>query len=118
MQGHAAGDGVSVRELTEQDLAIGETSSTRITPVGAEHLLQEIADRHGLRPEEVLSRRRTAEVCDARLELYAALRQAGWSYPRIGTFVGRDHSTVMILLKRSGKAGIGSGPDERDGDGR
>lgn len=38
---------------------------------------------------------RRAGVSAARNELMWRLRQAGWSFPRIGRLLHRDHSTVM-----------------------
>lgn len=35
----------------------------------------------------------------ARRQLYHALREAGWSYPAIGTLCLRDHSTVIYAVQ-------------------
>ena len=53
------------------------------------------ADLFEISPADLLSRKRRQQIVHARMALYAALRKRGWSYPRIGRFCGRDHSTVM-----------------------
>jgi len=35
----------------------------------------------------------------ARAALYRHLRELGWSTPRIGAFVGRDHTTILSALR-------------------
>jgi len=35
----------------------------------------------------------------AREAFYLHLRDLGWSYPRIGALVGRDHTTVMVACR-------------------
>lgn len=61
-------------------------------------ILARVANEAGFTVAELLKGRRQDAV-DARLEAYIALREAGYSYPEIGRFVGRDHSTVMHALK-------------------
>ena len=46
-----------------------------------------------------LSKRRQHKLVMIRRELAEALRKAGWSYPHIGRVLGRDHSTIIHLLK-------------------
>jgi chromosomal replication initiation ATPase DnaA len=62
-----------------------------------------IGERHGTTAVGVLGRRRGPRFLEARRELYAALRAWGWSYPAIGRFVGRDHTTVLQVLARRGQ---------------
>lgn len=50
---------------------------------------------------DILSRRRIKPIAQARFALYAALRQRGWSYPRIGMFIGRDHATVIHGVRKA-----------------
>lgn len=45
--------------------------------------------------ETLRGRSRTATVARARKALYRALRASGMSYPEIGAFCHRDHSTVI-----------------------
>lgn len=50
---------------------------------------------------DIMSRRRIKPIAQARFALYAALRQRGWSYPRIGMFIGRDHATVLHGVRKA-----------------
>lgn len=40
-------------------------------------------------------------LVDVRAEVARYLRAHDWSFPRIGEFLGRDHATVMRLLRRA-----------------
>lgn len=40
----------------------------------------------------------------ARQAFYRYLRDLGWSYPRIGAFVGRDHTTILAACRGSSEA--------------
>jgi hypothetical protein len=67
---------------------------------GAE-LCVSVARKHGLSPEELLAplpRGYPTKRAEAVRELYGLLRREGWSYPQIGRFVGRHHTTVMQVL--------------------
>lgn len=68
-------------------------------------LVDWIAMKHGLPAEEMLGRSRAPHVVEARLNLFVCLRGKGWSLPRIGRLVGRDHTTILHALQR--------GPDLR-----
>ena len=63
-----------------------------------------IARRHNLTLEEVLAKRRApglVQFAAARGEMYRYVRERfGWSYPFIGKVFGRDHSNVMVTLRR------------------
>lgn len=51
------------------------------------------------------SHNRDKGIVQCRREIATLLRARGWSYPRIGRFIGRDHSSVIHLLEPSrGKA--------------
>lgn len=63
--------------------------------------MREVVERTGVKEAEILSRSRENRVKRARLILWQALRLDGYSYPAIGRFTNRDHTTVMYLLKRS-----------------
>lgn len=51
--------------------------------------------------EDLMSPKRDQRIVEARFALYAALRMRGWTYPRIGRFLGRDHATVMYGVQRA-----------------
>ena len=70
-----------------------------LKPLNADLLAANIARRHGLTVDVLKSQLRYKHLVRARAELYRALREAGWSYPAIGRFVGdRDHTTILIAL--------------------
>ena len=58
-------------------------------------LMDEVCARHLVTPEEMLGRRRTADVVAARRDLVVKARAVGMSYPAIGVALGRDHSTII-----------------------
>lgn len=81
----------------------GELALTLETPDDKEHrarlaLIRRAAEEYGIRPSVVTSRSRTAAVHSARSVVAYVLRQQGMSYPRIGSLLGRDHSTVMNMV--------------------
>jgi chromosomal replication initiation ATPase DnaA len=59
-----------------------------------------IAARFGVRYEDMMGPARWGTLPIARRALYRVLRAQGWSLPQIGRFVGRDHTTVMIALRK------------------
>jgi chromosomal replication initiation ATPase DnaA len=62
----------------------------------------QIASRYGLTVEQLRGRILRSEVMAARRELYTAMRSAGWTYSAIGRWIGRDHSTVSVAMRRTG----------------
>jgi len=63
--------------------------------------LSEICDLFGVTAEEVLGERRSAHLIKPRHLFWACLREHGkWSYPAIGDYVGRDHTTVMSAMSK------------------
>ena len=63
------------------------------------------AEHHGVTVDEIKGRSRLGPVAAARQDAFLALRQAGWSFPRIGRAMGRDHSTVMHGVARARSMG-------------
>lgn len=57
-----------------------------------------IASKHGVQVSVMLSKLRYKHLTKAREELYRELRSWGWSFPAIGHFCNRDHSTIMFAL--------------------
>ena len=57
----------------------------------------------GVCPTLVMGRNRSRRICRARYAIFAALRQQGMSYAKIGALTGRDHSTVIHGIKRAKK---------------
>ena len=68
------------------------------------------AEHHGVTVAEIKGRSRLGPVVAARQDVFLALREAGWSFPRIGRAMGRDHSTVMHGVARARSHGsMGAG---------
>lgn len=61
-------------------------------------LAREAAGKHGLRTSDVMNGRGDRRSCNARKEVYKALREGGWSLPRIARAFGRDHTTIIHAL--------------------
>jgi len=63
--------------------------------------LSEICELFSVTPEEVMGDRRSANLIKPRHLFWACLREHGkWSYPAIGDYVGRDHTTVMVAIPK------------------
>lgn len=60
-----------------------------------------VAAARGVTVEEITGRSRTRCIARARQEVCRRLRDHGWSYPRIGRFLGLDHTTVMHACTRA-----------------
>jgi chromosomal replication initiator protein len=65
-----------------------------------DRILQVVSQRHGLRPSDLVGRRRTREVAHARqCALWLARRLTGHSLIALGGMLdGRDHSTVLSAI--------------------
>lgn len=72
----------------------------------ANRLLAEVAAVRNLRIKDVLSTKRNRPLVEARRELYLKLRAAGVSYPTIGVWFERDHTTIMSAVR--GKVAMGA----------
>jgi len=67
----------------------------------AEKIVRDVCAARRMSVEQALSVRREAAYIDARAEIAWSLReQCHWSYPKIGQFLGRDHSTVIWAVKK------------------
>ena len=76
-------------------------------------LAQVIARKFHIDVREMWARSKTKPGPAARAEFYAHLVDVlGWSYPRIGELVGRDHSTIMYAVKKCGSR-VDVGPKVR-----
>jgi chromosomal replication initiation ATPase DnaA len=73
----------------------------RLTPRERRQMkIREICERRGVSVAEVMGRSRYKNVCSARKEVYAMLRDESLSYPVIGRMFGRDHTTVVDGVRR------------------
>lgn len=63
-------------------------------------VIQEVADKHDTTAKDILFHSRFHSISQARQEACFRLRcELGWSYPRIGKFIGRDHSTIITAVR-------------------
>jgi hypothetical protein len=65
----------------------------------ARHIVEPILEARGVTWAEIILDRRWRPLIIARREIYTALRQAGWSFQAIGSYVHRDHSTVIYAIE-------------------
>lgn len=63
-----------------------------------------IAGRYHITLDEMLSDSREEPRPRARQALWLELHHRGWSQPRIGRIVGRDHSTVGVGIRQVRRA--------------
>jgi hypothetical protein len=82
------------------DVATGLALSEGADRQVAEFLARSIAQRRGLVAAAIMTENRNPEVVAARAALCRVLRKMGWSLPRVGRSIGRDHSSVLHLLRR------------------
>lgn len=66
-----------------------------------EDLVSACAELFDVHPRDLTGNYRYAFITRARYALFLALRQRGWSYPRIGRLFKRDHSTVIYGISRA-----------------
>lgn len=79
---------------------------TRAIPPAVMAIASEVASNHGLSLCDILSRKRDRRFSWPRQEVFALVRQrvtidgAPASYPRIGQWLGYDHTTVLYGERR------------------
>jgi chromosomal replication initiation ATPase DnaA len=66
-----------------------------------EAYLKVISELSGLNAEDIIGDRRWATLIKPRHLFYACLRSiGGWSFPEIGDYVGRHHTTIMSAVTK------------------
>ena len=68
---------------------------------GVLDVVERVVFELGVAAEEMLGAGRSRTVVAARRRLCVLLCEAGLSYPEIGRCMGRDHSSIMYLVKTS-----------------
>jgi PHD/YefM family antitoxin component YafN of YafNO toxin-antitoxin module len=69
------------------------------TPQKLKKILAEVAQSHGVSINDLLAHRRFHDLVVARQEFcYRAYSETTWSLPRIGGFMGRDHTTILWAI--------------------
>jgi chromosomal replication initiator protein len=59
-----------------------------------------VCKRFGVRFDELLGKGRHAHLAQARHVLAWLLRQRGLSYPAIGKYLNKDHTTIMSAVRK------------------
>ena len=78
--------------------------------VPLESILLDVARRSGVSMVEIMSNRRIAHVAQARqLFMWMAHREHGYSLPVIGSFLDRDHTTVLHGVRAIDSAFVSNG---------
>ena len=83
--------------LSPEDISAAKAIvAARVT---IQNIAREVADLTGIPLDDIMGRCRKGEVCRAReLVCYVAYSR-GFSYPRIGMALGRDHTTIMQAVR-------------------
>lgn len=66
--------------------------------IGARTLAAVAAER-GVTVQEIMGRSKIRAIARARQEVCRRLVEHGWSFPRVGRFLGLDHTTVIHACK-------------------
>ncbi len=66
-----------------------------------ERITSRVAMEYKVRPAEMRGPDRHKQFVEARWVAWAEMVDRGYSYPQIGRFFGRDHSTVMHGVRRA-----------------
>lgn len=65
------------------------------------NIIQEVTKKHAIDLDRIVGRSRQWSVLKARDELCFRLRnETHWSYPEIGRFLNKHHSSVIAAVKR------------------
>ena len=82
------------------DLARRALGTTQVQPVGIERIAEVVARHYNVTLEDLMSPRRNQEIAYPRhLACYLCREMTGSSFPHIGTFFDRDHSTIMHSVR-------------------
>lgn len=63
-------------------------------------LLEQVAEKHSLTAEDLISKRQWLEMMDARRDFAIQAREKGYSFPHIGRVLHRHHTTIVHLVKQ------------------
>lgn len=72
-------------------------SKNEITP---ENIIETCAKFYGIKKEDIYSDKRTKTIALARqVSMYIIKELTNYSYPKIGSVIGKDHSTIIYAIK-------------------
>ncbi len=60
-----------------------------------------VLNRYDISQEELFSRKRKKRLARIRTIMWWALREGGYSFPSIGQYFKRDHSTIVKVLEKN-----------------
>lgn len=63
-------------------------------------IIHRVAKLHDVTPDDITGPSKLPEHCQARFHVMRELRAKGWSTPRIGRLLNRDHTTIVYGLRR------------------
>lgn len=64
-------------------------------------IVEACAKKHHMSVAQLTANDRRKHIIMARMFTYACMRYSGKSYPQIGAFFGKDHSTIVHLLNKA-----------------
>ena len=79
-----------------------ETPPTNRPRLGTE-VIRQVAEMFKMEPSDIIGKDRHEIYIDARCAVALIMRERGLSYPQIGRFMERDHSTVINLTRKAAK---------------
>ena len=87
--------GLTVEPIARQNHG-GRQLPWGVTPRAAVNsVVDRVAADYGVTRDCIFGNSRKKDVCHARHEVMWALREMGFSYPRIARVLGRDHTTII-----------------------
>lgn len=93
-----------IDDVLEQVRGLTEPLLTERRDQALHGLVEHVLELHQVDLEAIRAKTRDVDAVRARRHLCAELRRAGWSFPQIGRFVQRDHSTVMHAIAQHEQA--------------
>ena len=98
---------IAYRSLINKELSIdvvmdvlkdyNQMSENKINP---ENIIETCSKFYGVRKEDIYTEKRTKDVAFARqVSIYIIKELLGCSYPKIGSIIGKDHSTAVYAYK-------------------
>lgn len=82
--------------MMREELAIYEA-----LPLPLQHVVGAIATAFGVRVFDLLGRERSKQLTSARAAFMLWLYEGGFSYPEVGRMLRRDHTTVMVAVRKA-----------------
>lgn len=91
---------VSKPLVVDKTLLVEEVSQHELDERWLRRILKHVADVYNVEASVLLQGGRNPQVTEARQVMYWVARAEGYSYPAIGRFLSRDHTSVMIGVRR------------------